>query len=859
MTIGRCRSGITEAASLLMLAHIMFFPAACPAAPPQEKGPLRFRVPAGARFEFGGVLGQRIDANLRQWLLTAPYANPGMLDMFRVRDRQPAPDLVPWAGEFVGKYLLSAIQARRMVRSDELDRTVQDVVERLIASQAEDGYLGPFKKSERLLGQWDLWGHEHVMLALMMYHEDARDEPALAACVRAADLICKTYLDGQRRVFDAGSQEMNMAVIHTLGRLYRLTGNDRFLQMVRHIEKDWERAGDYLRTGAAGVPFYRAPRPRWESLHDLQGLVELYRITGDDDYRRAFINHWTSIARFDRHNSGSFSTGEGAIGNPYQNGAIETCCTTAWIALTTDYLQLTGESTAADELEWSTYNAVLAAQHPSGRWWTYDTPMDGVRRASAHSIVFQARPGTPELNCCSVNGPRGLGMLSEWAVLLDSEGPIVNHYGPCRISLQLADKTDVTLKQETNYPAEGSIRITLTLSKPSEFNLRLRIPAWSRRTTTMVNNQPVDGVRPGVYVSLKRLWQSGDTIQLSIDMSPRYWLGECEQAGKASIYHGPLLLAFDPHDNSFDVGQIPTIDLANLTLTPVPADESLGSADPPWPASAATGGRRYISPIVLFDVKAVDGRTVRLCDFATAGAYGNEYRSWLPAANGTTSNDWLTYAPVHPKDEKFTTDPDGRLVASALDGSGEPSRGKLQTAVNIKPASDRRGRADGAVEFNGKDAKLQYEIAGFPREFTVCAWVYVKAFSPKTYQQIFSAWASGSTDPLRVSVMGDQVSARIEAGSLYATPGVKIGTVRWFHVAAVKSGERLDLYIDGKPRESAKTPECTCATSVRNFALGGNPNFSGDEYLNGRIDDFVMYAKALSPDDILRIFESGGE
>lgn len=39
--------------------------------------------------------------------------------------------------------------------------------------------------------------------------------------------------------------------------------------------------GDYYRTGLAGQEFYRTPRPRWESLHAIQGLVELYRITGD--------------------------------------------------------------------------------------------------------------------------------------------------------------------------------------------------------------------------------------------------------------------------------------------------------------------------------------------------------------------------------------------------------------------------------------------------------------------------------------------------------------------------------------------------------------------------------------------------
>src|SRR5262245_42268821 len=62
-------------------------------APIEEQGRLRFRTLDRARFEFGGVLGARIEANVREWLLVAPDANPGMVDMFRVRDRSPEPDL----------------------------------------------------------------------------------------------------------------------------------------------------------------------------------------------------------------------------------------------------------------------------------------------------------------------------------------------------------------------------------------------------------------------------------------------------------------------------------------------------------------------------------------------------------------------------------------------------------------------------------------------------------------------------------------------------------------------------------------------------------------------------------------------
>ena len=165
-----------------------------------------------------------------------------MLEMFAHRDREPVPKLVPWAGEFAGKYLISAIQALRMSESAELRATVTNVIGGLIESQAEDGYLGPFRKDERLLGHWDLWGHYHCMLALLMWHEQTGDEAALNCARKAGDLVCRTYLDSGRRALEAGSDEMNLAIIHSLGWLYRITKEPRYLRMMREIEKDWERA-----------------------------------------------------------------------------------------------------------------------------------------------------------------------------------------------------------------------------------------------------------------------------------------------------------------------------------------------------------------------------------------------------------------------------------------------------------------------------------------------------------------------------------------------------------------------------------------------------------------------------------------
>ena len=134
---------------------------------------------------------------------------------------------------------------------------------------------------------------------------------------------------------------------------------------------------------------------------------------------------------------------------------------------------------------------------PGCRWSTYNTPMDGVRKANYHEIGFQCRPGSPDLNCCSVNAARGLGLIGEWAVLRDADGFFLNWYGPGAISATMANGAKVRLVQETEYPREGSVRIRVEPEKPGTFAIRLRIPHWSSHTKVAVNGEPVAEVIPG--------------------------------------------------------------------------------------------------------------------------------------------------------------------------------------------------------------------------------------------------------------------------------------------------------------------------------------------------------------------------
>ncbi|MFO0849210.1 MAG: glycoside hydrolase family 127 protein [Gemmataceae bacterium] len=602
---------------------------------PVKEGAPRFDRVVNTTYDPRGVLADYLRGVSDQWLKVAPAANPGMLEMFRDRDRKPARALEPWAGEFAGKYLTAAVQVLRLTGDPELRAQLTGFVREWVSLQADDGYLGPWPKASRLTGKapnvgkghpgdtWDAWGHYHALVGLLLWHDDTGDERAMTAAKRIGDLLCNRFLgDKKPRLVDTGSTEMNLAPVHGLCLLYRKTRDPRHLALAKQLVSEFAAvgpdgkplAGDYLRAGLAGKEFFATTKPRWESLHPILGLAELYLLTGDESYRRAFEQHWWSIAKLDRHNNGGFSSGEQAQGNPYHPGAIETCCTIAWLAMGVEMLRFTGNPIVADELELSTLNSVLGMHSPTGRWATYNTPMDGVRKASAHDIVFQAREGTPELNCCSVNSARGFGLISDWALMRDADGLVLNWYGPGTLTTPLPSGVSVKLTQDTDYPRDGRVRIVVDPAKPAEFALKLRIPAWSARTTVTLNGAAQPAPTPGTYLTLSHTWKPGDVVELVLDFSPHFWAGERECQGKVSAYRGPLLLTWDRRFNDMDPAEI----------APLDADALPGKVVQ-WPGS--------LKPILLLEMPSRDGRTVRLCDFASAGQSGSPYRSWLEIGN----------------------------------------------------------------------------------------------------------------------------------------------------------------------------------------------------------------------------------
>lgn len=618
---------------------------------------MKFTRPGKLVVKLNGYVGDYVSGVIDNWLLVAPKANPAMIEMFADRDVPPFREMMPWAGEFAGKYLTGAVEVLRLTGDARLRSALREFVAALVSLQAEDGYLGPWPSDCHITNHtstpgyekdkwsggpltWDTWGHYHAMLGLMLWHEETGDKSALDCVVKMADLMCEKYLGKKdTRLVDTGSTEMNLAPIHSLAILYRKLGTQRYLDLALQIADEFAAegpdgplAGDYIRQALDGKEFYETPKPRWESLHPIMGIAELYRITGDDRYKEAFERIWRSIVRFDRHNNGGFSSGEAAMGSPYALAGIETCCTIAWIAMSIEMLKLTGESSVADELELSTLNQVLGMHSATGRWATYNTPMNGVRSSSDRSLNFQSREGASELNCCSVNSARGFGMISEWALMTDSDGLVLNWYGPSTMTTAVGDGVALSLVQETTYPRDGEVAISVNPSKPVEFRLKLRIPKWSSNTRIEVNGVEVGDAEPGTYLAIEREWRSGDKVLVHFDMSFHFWKGEKECEGRSSVYRGPLLLAFDKRYNPHIFSKLPATVLNLIGIRPdfedlicqAPAlcEAHLKAAPIEW--------NGWVPPAVLVEFESEDGEKVRMCDYGSAGETGTPYVTWIP-------------------------------------------------------------------------------------------------------------------------------------------------------------------------------------------------------------------------------------
>jgi DUF1680 family protein len=526
-----------------------------------------------------GRLGGAIDLCVRHRVMAQDSEH--LVEPFRQRRETNC-----WSAEFWGKWFLSAVAAARYTGDPDALAAVGRSAHSMMATQSSDGYIGTYAPQNHL-ATWDVWGRKYTLLGLLAYHDLTGDRAALTSARRLADHLLTEIGPGRASIVKNGAYRgmASSSVLEPIVLLYDRTGDARYLAFAEYVVAQWEASdGPRLVSKAlAGVPVAeRFPQPaKWftwengqkayEMMSCYEGLLELYRVTGTPEYLSAVVKTYENIRDTEINVAGSGASMEcwygGAARQTEQaRHMMETCVTMTWMKLGQNLLRLTGDPRIADDIERSAYNALLASMLPDGSSFAKYSPLAGHRALGE----IQCDSG---LNCCTANGPRGLLMLPETAVMTSADGVVVNLYGQSAATAALAGGGRVRVEQETDYPVSGSIGLKLTPDRARAFTLRLRIPAWSGRSSVTVNGAPVAGVNAGEYARIERTWRAGDEVRLELDVRARAVHAPGDGGRHVAVMRGPVLLARDSRLGGGDVDEVASLQVdaeGHVAMRPAP-------------------------------------------------------------------------------------------------------------------------------------------------------------------------------------------------------------------------------------------------------------------------------------------------
>ena len=255
--------------------------------------------------------------------------------------------------------------------------------------------------------------------------------------------------------------------------------------------------------------------------------------------------------------SGESSEGFGPEYSLRQRGYCESCSSCGEIFFQSRMNRLYRDGKHADLLEDTLYNALLGSTNFEGTHYYYDNPLDtSIARYAWHNVP-----------CCVGNIPRTLLMLPTWMYATGAEDLYVNLFLGSSVTVSDVAGTEVEVVQETNYPRDGAVAITVNPRSPTRFSIRIRVPdrAVSRLYTAVpdadgITSIAVNGstVRPPIergYAILTRTWQPGDRIELSLPLRVQRVRADDRietTRGRVALKYGPLVYNVEREDQDID-------------------------------------------------------------------------------------------------------------------------------------------------------------------------------------------------------------------------------------------------------------------------------------------------------------------
>ena len=411
-------------------------------------------------------------------------------------------------------------------------------LEAVFKSQQPDGFFGPTTIRK---GKKDLWANMIMLWALQSYYEYSGDMRVIS--------LMTNYFKWQLTVADAvflkdyWENSRGGDNLFSVYWLYNITGDPFLLDLGTKIHRNTANWMD------------DSTLPNWHNVNVAQCFREpatYYMQTGDPAMIQASYNAFNLIRRaFGQVPGGMYGADENArMGYIDPRQGTETCGFVEQMASDEIMLRITGDPFWAENAENVAFNSYPAAVMPDFKGLRYITcPNEVVSDSKNHSPGIQNAGPFLAMNpfssrCCQHNHSQGWPYYVEHLALATPDnGVAFALYGACTANLKVANNIPIVIQEETNYPFEEQVHLTINTTNKVEFPLYLRIPSWCKRATIKINGV-VQGEKPetGNYAMIKRAWSNGDKIvlELPMELSLKQW--EVNK-NSVSVNYGPLTMS----------------------------------------------------------------------------------------------------------------------------------------------------------------------------------------------------------------------------------------------------------------------------------------------------------------------------
>ena len=545
-------------------------------------------------------------------------------------------------GEMWGKAVRSGSLLYRYNNDRELKEILRRTMDDFLTTARSNGLyscLPPELQPDRN-NTGDMWERAYTLRGLSQYYISVDADPRVMEAMKteAQGIIDQVGPAPKVDINTMGwsrNKIESSSLLEPFMTIYSLTGEKRFLDFAEYIIRSGGCHGSDLFQEALDNVYPRAmgniyPKA-YEMLDVFEGLAEYYRATGEEKWLKCLTNMFHNIWNreitiignagadqpyFPHWRGEAWSDTRFEQTNPKQTRMMETCIGVTWMKYCAQILRLTGDPLAMDAIERYIYNGLTGAMKHTGDGFSYCNLLNGSKTTNeGWGWKFDGLPVT----CCNLHGPIGMAYIPLVAAMQAKDGPVINLYNDASITASSASGSKVDLEISGGFPWSGDVAVAVKPAKKEKFTLRLRIPIWSEDTKVTVNGSPVQAVKAGEYLCIKRAWKDGDTVKLSFDMTGRLHDAPhgSNPAGDAfqAITYGPIVLSRDENT-----------DPAYMAPVHVKAKDGVVALEKVSPLLPTTRLQFRVP------VEGPEG-SILMCDYASVNNWnGTHICTWLPTS-----------------------------------------------------------------------------------------------------------------------------------------------------------------------------------------------------------------------------------